>query len=257
MSVDPFRGNSHLETYLNLLTDWRACAHRGKNLFITASKGSLQGSKTSYSKGCFVCASHTVHTCILVNKGKEEKPYCEFKSSPAAPQSRHSRAGWTHLCSHRLTAWSLGLVSPPSVEVLFPRQLFRSWTLTVLLRKSAKLFSFREGISRESKVVTKCIWKNWFPGPVYTTCSGFMHFVCLFFCIKQQVLFGSWCHFWLCAEPWSQGCVVSQPLCGFVAKGRSCSMPTELPFSLLPFHDDSECGACCTWKEKLTSTETD
>ena len=72
-----------------------------------------------------------------------------------------------------------------------------------------------------------------------------------FFGIKQQVLFGSWCHFWLCAEPLITGlCGFLQPLCGFVAKGRSCSMPTELPFSLLTFHDGSECGAYLHMEKK-------
>lgn len=40
---------------------------------------------------------------------------------------------------------------------------------------------------------------------------------------------------WLCGFP-------SLPM-GLVAKGRSNSMPAELPFSLMTFHDKCECGA--------------
>lgn len=153
----------------------------------------------------------------FVKEGIREKgknPTVNLKNPPdnaTAEQAKHI------LCSHRLTAWVFGPGFTSGVEVLFPRATSSETELSwVLLRKSTSSSAFVSGISRESKVVTKCIWKIDSLGlSVYTTCSRF-HAFCLpffFFGIKQQVLFGSWCHFWLCAEPWSQGCVVFSSLC--------------------------------------------
>lgn len=138
----------------------------------------------------------------FVKEGIREKgknPTVNLKNPPdnaTAEQAKHI------LCSHRLTAWVFGPGFTSGVEVLFPRATSSETELSwVLLRKSTSSSAFVSGISRESKVVTKCIWKIDSLGlSVYTTCSRFHAFCLPFFfflalnskyCLGAGVISGS------------------------------------------------------------------